>query len=396
MIMDGESMPVEIDLGNPPAGYTLTAARSDEEVAIQFLEFTSTEDGQHFIQRLEGLPNDILMRLSPRIHPSQVDSLLAVVRRDGTATVYVNELVQRARVRASRPVQAGEPVTKNDIIDVDCLELGVEIPDDAGFLFVFSVGWRKGLFYDFGPVGGPDPQLRQYDVAKVFGQAYCHVMFQERFSISDAEWNALFAAKWFPFAGLRNESIDALISHVRCGWAPDEKLDDFVAEVNGRATQMLDGWRTHSSFAPHIAILERAIERFRNDDFVSCTGLLFPRIEGILRTHHTSLGTANRPSPGNLTNSAVASRIDNEKCLLLPHRFAAYLRDIYFANFNPVAQDIDVSRHSVAHGVATASEFNRKSALLGLLVVHQLFYFLENDHSAESDQDDESSAADGA
>jgi len=78
--------------------------------------------------------------------------------------------------------------------------------------------------------------------------------------------------------------------------------------------------------------------------------------------------------------------------LLLPHRFAAYLRDIYFANFNPVAQDIDVSRHSVAHGVATASDFNQKSAVLGILVIHQLFYFLENHRENKSVDDVESNS----
>ncbi len=380
-------MPVEIHLEMPPAGYSLTAARANEEtVAVQFQEFTSTEDGQHFIQRLEGIPTDILRRLSPTIYPSQVDNLLAICDREGKATVYVNEITQRARVRASGPVKAGAVVTKNDIVDIDRLELGVNIPDDAGVVFVFSVGWRKGLFYDFGPIGGPDPQPRQYDIATILGQAYCHVLFQERFSISDEEWGALFATKWFLFAALRNESIDTLISHVRCGWDPDEKLDDFVTEIKDRLSRMLDGWRNHSSFAPHVDILDRAVDRFQNDDFLSCTGLLYPRIEGILRTHHTSLGSATRPSPANLTDTAVASRLDNYKCLLLPHRFAAYLRDVYFANFNPVAQNIDVSRHSVAHGVAAVSEFNKKSALLAILVVHQLFYFLDNERGNSSDE----------
>ena len=378
-------MPSEIDFGRPPAGHALAAARENETVSVQFLEFTSTEDGQHFIKRLEGFPSEILSKLSPPIMPSQVDNMLVIARRDGKATAYVNELTQRARVRASRAVVAGELVTKGDIVDLDRLELGVEIPDDAGVLFVFSVGWRKGLFYDFGPIGGPDPQPRRYDLAAILGRAYCHVLFQERFSIKDAEWSALFAAKWFPFAGFRNESIETLLSHVRSGWTPDEKLDDFIAEVKDRITQMLQNWRNHNSFVPHIDILERAVERFLDGDYVSCTGLLFPRIEGILRTHHTSLSIASRPTPANLTQSAVASKIDNDKCLLLPHRFADYLRDVYFANFNPVAQDIDVSRHSVAHGVASASEFNQKSALVGLLVVHQLFYFLENPRNAQGD-----------
>ena len=380
-------MPVEIDLGNAPAGYTLTAARPEEIVEVQFLEFTSSEDGQHFIQRLEGLPSDILNRIYPRIVPSQIDHMLVILRRGGTATAYINELSIRVRMRASKRVEAGEHVFKNDIIDIDRLELSVDIPDDAGFLFVFSVGWRKGLFYDFGPIGTPSCQRREFDVQEVFGQAYCHVLFQERFSISDEEWDALFAAKWFPFSGLCNDSIDALINHVRIGWDPDDKIDDFVSEISSRASQMIEAWQNNSSFTPHMPILERAVERFLDEDFVSCTGLVFPRIEGILRTHHTSLGVSGQASCSNLTNTAVASKIKNEKCLLLPHRFAAYLRDIYFASFNPIDQDIDVSRHSVAHGVANASEFNKKSALLGLLVVHQLFYFLKSDR-AEGLSDD--------
>ena len=188
----------------------------------------------------------------------------------------------------------------------------------------------------------------------------------------------------FPFVGLRNETINALLNHVRSGWDPDEKLDDIISEIKQRIPQMLDSWRNHSSFLPHIEILEHAVERFQNDDSVSCTGLLFPRIEGILRTHRASLGIQGPLSPENLTESAVAAKIENDKSLLLPHRFARYLRDVYFANFNPDDQDIDISRHSVGHGVATASKFDQKSAVIGILTIHQLFYFLENARSQQT------------
>ena len=358
---------VEIDLGKPPAGYALKSAKEGEYAQVVSREFTSTEDGQYFIQRLEGLPNNILQRLPSQIKPSQVDHMLAICHRDGKADVYVNELDICLKVRAARSVEAGGEVLKDDIADVERLELGVSIPSDTGFAFVFSVGWRKGFFYDFKPICGPDPQPRQYDVGAVLGQVYCHVLFQERFSISDTEWDRLFEAKWFPFVGLSHDTIDTLINHIRSGWNLDEELDNIVSETKSRLPQMLDGWRSKSSFLPHMKILERAIERFQNDDHVSCTGLLFPRIEGILRTHHTSLGTQACPSPNSLTKSAVASKIENDKSLLLPHRFASYLQDVYFADFNPNAQDIDVSRHSVGHGVAAASKFDQKSAVIGIL-----------------------------
>ena len=369
-------MPFEIDLENPPAGYIRTSARAGEHVDVVYREFTSTEDGGHFIQRIEGAAGDILQRLPSQISPSQVDHMLAICHRDGKADVYVNELDLRLNVRCARSIEAGEYISKDDIADMESVELGVQIPGDAGVLFVFSVGWRKGLFFDFGPIF-PDPQPRQYDIAAVLGQMYGQVLFQERLSISDAEWDALFSKKWFPFVGLSNEKIDALISHIRSGWDPDENLDDIVAETKSRVPQMLESWRKHSSFLPHFDLLERAVERFQNDDPVSCTALLFPRIEGILRTHHSIFDTQQPPRPENLTELAVAAKIENDNCLLLPRRFAAYLHDVYFANFDPDAGNIEVSRHSIAHGVANPSKFDYKSALIGILTAHQLFYFLE-------------------
>ena len=272
--------------------------------------------------------------------------MLAICRRDGKVDVYVNELDLRLNVRSARSIEAGEYISKDDIADMESVELGVQISDDAGFLFVFSVGWRKGLFFDFGPIL-PDPQLRQYDIASALGQMYGQMLFQERLSISDAEWDALFSTKWFPFVGLSNEKIDALISHIRSGWDPDENLDDIVAETKSRVPQMLESWRKHPSFLPHFDLLERAVERFQNDDPVSCTALLFPRIEGILRTHHSIFDTQQPPRPENLTELAVAAKIENDKCLLLPRRFAAYLQDVYFANFDPDAENIEISRHNV-------------------------------------------------
>ena len=384
-------MPEVIELGRTPGGYTLNAAREDETVSIQYREFISSEDGQLFIQRLEGIPTDILNRLPQKINPAQVDSLLAIIDGEGIAHVYINEIEQRVRVRASGPLEAGTVVTKNDIVDVDRLDFNVDIPVDVGIVFVFSVGWRKGLYYDFGPISGPEASPREYDISASLGQAYCHVLFQERFSISDEEWQAFFAAKWFPFVALEHDGIDTLIRHVRSGWDPDEQIDEFVNAIKDRLPKMMDSWKSHPSFLPHVEILDRAAERFQADDYVSCTALLFPRIEGILRTHHSSLGATTNPSPDNLTSTAVSSKISNEKCLLLPHRFVAYLRDIYFADFSPDSGPIGVSRHSVAHGVATASDFNKKSALIAILVVHQLFYFLENrsntTESSEGDSD---------
>ena len=372
-------MPVEIDLGMPPAGYAVTSARASETVGVQFREFTSTEDGQHFIQRLEGFPNNILQKLPAPIPASKVDHMLALCRRDGSATVYLNELELQASVRASRPIEEGEAVTQDDFVDVERLELGVNIPKDVGALFVFSVGWRKGLFYDFGPVGGPSPRPREGDIAAILGRCFCHLLFQERFGISDTEWRDLFKARWFPFAALRAATIDKLLGHVRSGWEPDDLLDDIVVEVTGNVPRMLQGWRNHCSLKPHLDIIERAVDGFRNDDdFIGCTGLLYPRIKEIRRTHLDAT-TGRRDTQQKLAQAAVGSKLGNEQSPFLPRRFQHYLDDVYLSNFSPTPRhDTGMSRNSEVRGTASASRFDLKSAVIGILVVHQLFYILEN------------------
>lgn len=369
-------MSYEIELGSPRSGYALSSAREGEMVEVRCFDFKSTEDGQDFIHLLESFANDILTHLPKETNPSQVDHMLVIYHKDGKADVYINELDISIRARTRNSMPAGAQITKNDIIDVEGLNLGIQVPDDAGFMCIFSVRWRKGLLFDFCPVGRPASLPREYDVSMALGQAWSHVLFQERFSISDDEWRIILAQKWFPFIGLRDETIDSMINRTRTGWDIDELLSDIAKEIKDESSRFIESWRTNPSFLPHAEILERAIERFQEDDFISCTGLLYPRIEGILRTHHSNIGASTRASSSNLARSATSALINRDKSLLLPHRFESYIKEVYFQNFDPAMSNIEISRHSVGHGVADASEFNQKAAVISILIVHQLFYLM--------------------
>src|SRR5262245_29327872 len=108
-------MPFEIKFENIPAGISLTSARAGESLNVRTIEFVSEEDGDTLIERLEGFGSEILSKL-PReaeqtpIQPSQVQELLAIIRRDGTATVYLNELNKVGRVQPKREFKAGDSV----------------------------------------------------------------------------------------------------------------------------------------------------------------------------------------------------------------------------------------------------------------------------------------------
>jgi hypothetical protein len=373
-------MPHEISFEMVPLGHSAEAAREATTVKVCMTAFLSSEDGQEFIRRLEGFPTELLSKLPPnrRVNPSQADHIVAVIRRDKSATVYVNELDIILGTVIGRSIGKGEYVSKNDIVDIATMEFnGVTVPDDAGVVVVFSVGWRKGLFYDFSPLHPKENILRTAQLPGLLGQCYAHVSFQERFSILESEWDALFKSKWFPFAGLRNEMIDELLSHIRAGWNPDDLTTKIAEEIKSKLPGWVEAWRSHPAFANHLKTLEKVGDHFQKGDYLSASGLLFPRIEGLLRSNHAAMGSAAKPSQKNLPGTAVQARSGRRACLLLPHKFEQYLSEVYFASFEPAAARIEISRNSVGHGVASEDEFNEKAAVIGLLVAQQLLYCFE-------------------
>lgn len=151
---------------------------------VLFREALTSLDGAMLTWRLEELHGSIFSRIPDLPLPSQIDHLLVVIAPDLTATAYVNELdpVMKAKIKTGRRIQAGEPIYVADILDLDSYDLGVSIPSDHALVVVRSHGWRRALFYDFGPLQLPEAHERNYDLSAVLAeQTLCLLM--EKFSV---------------------------------------------------------------------------------------------------------------------------------------------------------------------------------------------------------------------
>jgi hypothetical protein len=374
-------MPFEITLNDLPAGYAASAGKKGEKVSVITREFTSSEDGDIFISRLEGYPSQIINSIpsGSGVKSSTVDHLLAIIRRDKTATVYVNELsiVVKATIKG-RDIEAGLFIYSDDIADIQKLEFhGITIPDDVGIIVLLSKGWRKGLYYDLKPLVPPDFSPRDYDLEMLCGQYYAYLSFQHLFKLTDAEWDALIAQKWFPFISLKHRTIQEIINYAKAGWNVDGLTEKIGEELTELLPAMLKKWERNNLFQSHLPIFKQAVERYLAGDYISTTSNLYPRIEGLMRTYLSSLSQNIRPSSKNLVASVVdaGSKQRHSFSLLLPNNFRRYLEDVYFANFDPNNPDV-LSRHSVAHGVAPVDDYSLKGATIGLLILDQLSFYL--------------------
>ena len=373
-------MPHEIVFDHLPAGYSLSYTKQGEKTLVSTREFTSSEDGDEFIARLEGLLSQILSMLtsSANLRLSTIDHLLVIIRRDKTATVYVNELSIIAYARVKRGVEKAAPVYDDNIADIERVIIdNVSIPSDAGFIFLFSCGWRKGLFYDFSPLASETLENRNYDLELLLGHYWSYLSFQYFFKIRDSEWDEMFNQKWFPFISLQPTTIQSIINHIRAKWDIDELLEPIAREVADGAESMREKWKRNEIFRDHLSVLDKGLERFLAQDYISAISILYPRIEGVMRTHHMRVNpSVSKQSQENLIISSIKGQSITPRNLLLPERFDCYLKKIYFASFNPTNPSV-LSRHSVAHGVAPVDLFDLKAATISLLILEQLsFYWL--------------------
>jgi hypothetical protein len=369
-------MPKEIVLDHLPAGYAKRGGRPNQEIDVVFREFSSTEDGQHFISQLEGTPTQILEKISSAANTAaaRTNSLLAIIRPDKSTTVYWDEYHPVVQVRAKGKINKGDLVFLDHIMDIERVVLpdGL-IPPDAGLCYVFSFGWRKGLFFDYGPLlHGDNRRPRDYDLGLTLGYCYARVLFQHIFSISEEVWTEMFRQGWFPFSYLSTNLVKAMIGRAAERLPIDDQLEEISAEVSKVLPSRLDDWRDDPIVSAHVEVLQRAYERFAKDDYISAASILYPRIEGVMRTfgaiEHPETG-ATQPELARLASGGGAIR---EESLLLPAKFESYLRKVYFAWFQPGAVVDTVSRHSVSHGVVAASRLDRKAAIIGFLILMQI------------------------
>jgi len=373
-------MPYEITLNHLPVGYSMNQAKPGEMVKVLVSEFSSTEDGMKFIKHLEGTPRELLRALpaSANAREPMVDNMLAIIRRDRTATIYLNELTWIGMIRSKGPVQKGDLVTTDTILDIVTLKPeGVEIPCDAGIVLILSAGWRKGLYFDYGPLVGDSPKDRDYDLPTAFAAYQGYLLFTEMLSLTEAMWTELLRQSWFPFIHLRQATTRNLLLALQNGSPIDEMLDEIETDTKLAIAARREEWKSHPLLKSHIPIIEAAVNHFDHKDYLSAVLILYPHIEGVMRSLHFTDPKAPKASQGNLIATTVthAEIPPHPYSLLLPVRFEQYLQNIYFAAFDPKNPQ-GISRHTISHGVAPAEALTRKGATIGFLILLQLIAML--------------------
>jgi hypothetical protein len=361
-------MPFEIQLQHAPHGYATTSADPHEEVSVMVSGYFTDEHGLDFYRILDSFTS---MFLRPYIengnHVSTLDHCLVLIEKDGKTKVFLNELGIVVTTIAKKDMNLGEPISKNDIGGIQELSFdGIPIPENNGLAFYFSIGWRRGFFFDFRPLGS---NAKLENVNRRLGQYYEGLLFKEYYVVDDQIWQKVYAEGWFPFISVIGDDFTRLITRIKeakpIALTETTIIDSFD---QARITKLLEKFRKLQFLEAHISIIEVGIERYLTNDFISSIAIIWPRIEGILVEFTNK---TKRLSQQKLVDNMKGILVDSHisPTLFFPEQFRDYLLSYYYRDFDFKTSDYTLSRHSIAHGVSDSQDYDQKRALLGILMI---------------------------
>jgi hypothetical protein len=363
-------MPKSLSLKDPIHGISASHGFTGEPMQVETEAFYTTNDGSKFIELVEMLSEHFL---SSRLHTSTVDHLLFFLNRKNEGILYLNELTFIQTITYGKDIQKGEAVLEDHIVDVHRLELvgadgsPVVVPDDCGVIFLFSIGWRKGLYFNFQPLPGPNGNVSDY--SSRFGRVYGQLQFQEKTSLDEQQWKQLSEWGWFPFSCLTKSELREIGSWSRQNRFPPDVFTKICQNFKARLPSRVDNWMRRPELEVHKDFIHRAVEAYLKDDYLGTITFLYPRIEGLMweKTKAWSKQTT-------LVENWVMDR--EPASLLLPARFKEYLLTVYFKKFDLLKNDVPLSRHTVGHGFSRASDYTFENATLTFMVFDQMYQFL--------------------
>ena len=366
------------DIGNIDdlIGLSMHSAKGGDQVEIlQRSFFTSYQDNhRHFF--------DEILRMFPNLNLNELNEIV-IVLRNKKCYIYQHFPV-KMKIRSKVSIPAGSAVFENQILDIVAIKFeddvfNLDVRDGDKFVWLFRIGWSFGLYFDF------SGQLSTDELEKILGECYKQVKYHSLYSFvsSKESFASLLDLGWFPFVQL----LGGLFSKLQLGVADKNGVMVIENEIvryfsQERIDQFTQYWWKNKIFAEKKDIITAALSAYNagsREGAINCINTLVGQIEGIVRLdYHKAMG--RRASTKELVEYLrirANESFSDPGSLGFPGPFLGYIEKVFFRPFDVEKQDIELSRHSVQHGVARQEDYTRVRALQLILVLDQIYFYLQ-------------------
>jgi len=364
--------------GNPAIGINLKPVEKEGIAEIAHAGFYTDYDGDFFFTCLNEFSKLYLQdwMANKQYKLSGIENCIIFVNRNNEYEVSIN-FPTLLKIIAKKETVKGTPIFKDDFIDIKELSFPtISFKQKCGVIYIFSHGWRRGLYFNFLPlVQDNDDIFEKYQT--LFPAFYAYLVFPEIYRTDQQTLTRLYSDGWFPFVCIIGKFYEDLYRAHKNNVGISETITKIINFFNSeKIHDMEKRWFTKMEFDNHKKIIETGIERYLAGDYISAINNLYPRIEGVLRYLHLKSAGSGTVKDLLDTLQDVAEEKTTPYSLFLPKDFRIYLKTFFFSSFDLKTGKIDLSRPSLAHGVADESQFNRIAAFQAILILDQISYYL--------------------
>lgn len=367
---------VEID------GISTQDARKGDEVSLWTRGVIDSDDGlfHRIIDGFDRIVRFHLQKIGVFMGLDKAHSALLLIHGDKSADLWINSVAISMNVVTRRSLEAGQPVSLNDIADVLSVSFpAIAFEPDDQVVYLFREAWRFGLFFDFNPGRKLDVKSIESSLGAVHRKLQYHHLYT---AINDKNIvENLFKSGWFPFVELIRGDFDELIPPARAGFELSEVEKLILSRFDElRVEHMFTRWMTKRALRDKEPLLRSAVNAFKTNDPFACLKIVLTELEGIIVSAHREkhgVGAKQKRMIEFAVESAV-NRVGGDGTLFFPRQFGTYLTEYTFASFDPTLPDSAAgSRHSVGHGAMKAEDYTQVRALQSILTLDQIAFYLE-------------------
>ena len=360
-----------------------------------------TSDQPLFYKYIEEISKLYLHPTDYKIGVNSICSFLILIHWNLSADIYLNNFPIEIKCRSKRTLQENELISKNDIADIVELRFpGIDIQESDKVICCLKVGWKFGLYFNFvrnpnlvqKEIGSSESEEVELEVSNIaqmqtqLGQLYRYLAFQYVYQSLESEpiFQKMVADGWFPFAEiLGNEYKTLFESYQNDKFTYDNQVNMLLESFNETRLQKIAGkWWENPIFLEKQELIQAGIDAFlggTKSDYINCIKTLYSEIEGIMRSLYYQDSGERTRNIQKLIDRLIEvgeRNTEDDQSLLLPQYFLNYLTESIFKEFDPTTGEVDLSRHSALHGVASGEDYKPERALQALLTLDQIYFYL--------------------
>jgi len=373
-------MKIHFDKVENAVGFTVSNTKEGETTEV-LTKAVITSDEPQFYQYIAQISTSFLNKND--ICVDTVYQFLVIIHQDLSADIYVNDFQVVSEIVVKKDITKGDIVRESDIADIKSLKFPeIEIIDTDKIIYCFKVGWKFGLFFDL----DRRQPLALNDLYQQIGALYRYLRFQYVYDLIEAKphFEEILKDGWFPFIALLGNEYRILIEIYQDKYDFSNRLSNFVNSFDKtRLEKIINKWWNKQIFQEKQQILEAGVKAYligTDQGIINCIKNLYSEIDGVIREQYfKNTGKGQYVKTNDLLQYVLNKGLQKSGAdisLFFPTQFFEYLRDIVFSNFDLGKRKFDLSRHSVCHGIASATAYTKMKALQAILILDQIYFYI--------------------